>query len=263
MRIVAIVAARMSSSRLPGKVLDILAGKPALQHIHERLLECRLIDEIVIATSQEPSDDAISEFCQNRHLPCYRGSLDDVLDRYYQAAGKYKADVIVRITGDCPLIDPVIVDAVVAGFLGGEYDIYGLSGEFPDGLDCTAYSFGAIEKAWKEAELPSEREHVGPYIEKNPDLFKSGGLTLYSDLSFMRWTLDEKADLELLKIVFDQLYREGKVFYTHEILEFVKTNPQIAKINAGIVRNEGYLKSLLADEGYLKSLLAEQENSDE
>ena len=149
MRIVAIVAARMSSSRLPGKVLDILAGKPALQHIHERLLECRLIDEIVIATSQEPSDDAISEFCQNRHLPCYRGSLDDVLERYYQAAGKYKADVIVRITGDCPLIDPVIVDAVVAGFLGGEYDIYGLSGEFPDGLDCTAYSFGAIEKAWK------------------------------------------------------------------------------------------------------------------
>ena len=253
MRIVAIVQARMSSSRLPGKVLDILAGKPALHHIHERLLECRLVDEIVIATSQEPSDDAISEFCQNHHIPFFRGSLDDVLDRYYQAAGEYKADVIVRITGDCPLIDPVIVDAVVAGFLAGGYDFFGLSGEFPDGLDCTVFSFGAIEKAWKEAKLPSEREHVGPYIEKNPDIFKSGGLTLYSDLSFMRWTLDEKADLELLKIVFNQLYCEGKVFYTHEILEFMEANPQITKINAGIVRNEGYLKSLLA----------EQENSDE
>ena len=247
MRVVAIVQARMSSSRLPGKVLDILAGKPVLYHIHERISECRLIDEIVIATSQEPSDEAINKFCQNHHIPCFRGSLDDVLDRFYQAAVNYKADVIVRITGDCPLIDPVIVDAVVAGFLGGEYDSFGLGGEFPDGLDCTVFSFGAIETAWKEAGLPSEREHVGPYIEKNPNIFKNGALTLYSGLSFMRWTLDEQADLELLKIVFDQLYREGSVFYTHEILEFVKANPQIAKINAGIVRNEGYLKSLLAD----------------
>tara|TARA_B110000211_G_scaffold137896_1_gene157725 strand:+ start:320 stop:1084 length:765 start_codon:yes stop_codon:yes gene_type:complete len=248
MRVVAIVQARMSSSRLPGKVLDTLAGKPVLHHIHERLSGCRLIDEIVIATSQEASDDPISKFCQNRRISCFRGSLDDVLDRFYQAGVHYNADVIVRITGDCPLIDPVIVDAVVAGFLGGQYDFFGLGGEFPDGLDCTVFSLKAIEAAWREAKLPSEREHVGPYIENNPDIFKNGVLNLYSGLSIMRWTLDEPADLALLKIIFEQLYREGRVFYTHEILDFVKENPQLSEINAGIVRNEGYLKSLLADE---------------
>ncbi len=115
MRVIAIVQARMSSSRLPGKVLKLLAGKPVLQHIHDRLYECRSIDEIVFATSKEASDDPIEQFCRGLNVSCFRGSLDDVLDRYYKAAQQYHADIIVRITGDCPVIDPIIVDAVVSG----------------------------------------------------------------------------------------------------------------------------------------------------
>ena len=248
MKVVAIVQARMSSSRLPGKVLEKLSGKPVLHHVHERLSACSLIDEIVIATSKEASDDPIENFCLNQSVSCFRGSLDDVLDRYYRAALHYEADVIVRITADCPVIDPVIVDAVIAGFLGGEYDCFGLGGEFPDGLDCTVFSIGAIEKAWKKAMLPSEREHVGPYIEKNPDIFKNGVLIMYSQLSSMRWTLDEQKDLELLRIIFEELYCEGHVFHTHQILGYIKQNPKLLTINSGIERNEGYRKSLLNEE---------------
>ncbi len=248
MRKIAIVQARMSSSRLPGKVLESLAGKPVLYHIHERLSGCKLIDKIVIATSKDSSDDVIDDFCQNHHIECFRGSLNDVLDRFYQTAVKYKADIIIRITGDCPVIDPVIVDSVLAGFLGGSYDFYGLGGEFPDGLDCTVFSFESIQMAWRDAKLPSEREHVGPYIENNPKIFNGGALDLYSGLSSMRLTLDELADLELLKIVFDKLYYENKIFYTHEIFELINKNPQLLKINQGIVRNEGYSKSLLLEQ---------------
>jgi spore coat polysaccharide biosynthesis protein SpsF len=248
MRKIAIVQARMSSSRLPGKVLEPLAGKPALYHIHERLSGCKLIDKIVIATSKDSSDDVIDDFCQNHNISCLRGSLDDVLDRFYQTAVNYKADLIIRITGDCPVIDPVIVDSVIAGFLGGSYDFYGLGGEFPDGLDCTVFSFKSIQMAWRDAKLPSEREHVGPYIEKNPEIFKGGVLNLYDGLSSMRWTLDELADLELLKIIFEKLYSENKIFYTHEILELMNENPQLSKINQDIVRNEGYSKSLLLEQ---------------
>jgi len=247
MRTVAIVQARMSSSRLPGKVLKVLAGKPVLYHIYERLSECRLLDAIVFATSTEETDNPIALFCEEVGAPCFRGDLADVLDRYYQTALKNDADVIVRITGDCPVIDPVVVDAVVAGFLSGNYDFYGLGGEFPDGLDCTVFSFKAIQKAWKESILLSDREHVGPYIERNPEVFKSGVLELFVGLSSMRWTLDEPQDFELLSLIYTELYKQGTIFYTHQIVEFLKINPSLLKINSNIIRNEGYLKSLLAE----------------
>jgi len=246
-KVVAIIQARMSSSRLPGKVLMPLANKPVLAHIVERLSYCKMIDKIVVATTNEVSDDLVADYCDNNNIDCYRGSLEDVLDRYYQTAKIHHADPIVRITGDCPVIDPVVVDAVITGYLSGEYDCYGLGGEFPDGLDCTVFSFSAIEKAWKEAKLQSEREHVGPYIENNPHLFRNGALELFQGLSQQRWTLDELNDYELLSKIFNELYRLDSPFLTHEILQFIQNNPDLLAINSKIVRNEGYLKSLQED----------------
>lgn len=247
MKVVVIIQARMSSSRLQGKVLMPLVGKPVLGHIVERLSYCKMIDKIVVATSNEVDDDLVADYCSNNNLDCYRGSLEDVLDRYYQTAKLYQADPIVRITGDCPVIDPIVVDAVITGYLSGKYDSYGLGGEFPDGLDCTVFSFSAIEKAWREAKLKSEREHVGPYIENNPSLFRNGMLDLFQGLSKLRWTLDELKDYELLKKIFDNLYRSNSPFLTHEILQFIQKNPDLLAINSKIIRNEGYLKSLQED----------------
>jgi len=209
---------------------------------------CNLIEKIVVATSIDPSDDAIEAWCSKKNVACYRGSLNDVLDRYYQAAKHYHADVIVRITADCPVIDPTIVDEVVQGFLNGNYDTYSLSGEFPDGLDCQAFAFTAIEKAWREATLPSEREHVGPYIEKShPELFKRGGLFKFKELSHLRWTLDEPKDYQFLQIIYSRLYKEASPFLAQDILNLLKNEPELSYINSEIIRNEGYLNSLKTD----------------
>ena len=234
----------MNSSRLPGKVLMPLANKPALLHIKERLGYCKLVNKIVVATSSEKNDDPISKFCEFNNIHCYRGNLDDVLDRYYQSAKIYNADAILRITGDCPVIDPIIVDAVITGYLSGNYDYYGLGGEFPDGLDCTVFSFSAIQEAWNNSSLKSEREHVCPYIEKNPNLFKTGGLHLFNGLEKHRWTLDEPEDYKFLNEIFEELYVPDAPFYAHDILQFLETRPELLKINEGIIRNAGYNKSL-------------------
>ena len=247
MKVVAIVQARMSSSRLPGKVLMPLANKPVLEHIIERLSYCKNIHQIILATSSEKSDDAIYNFSIKNNVDCYRGCLDDVLDRYYQAAKIYSADAILRITGDCPAIDPVVVDAVLTGYLSGNYDYYGLGGEFPDGLDCTVFSFKALSKAWAEAKLPSEREHVGPYIENNPALFKNGALELFQNLGKQRWTLDDPSDYKLLTEIFDELYAPDKPFLTYDVLNLMYNNPNMCNINAHILRNEGYLQSVKND----------------
>lgn len=248
MNVVAIIQARMSSTRLPGKVLMPLAGKPVLEHVVARIEQCQTIQQIVVATSIDSSDDAIEAWCQQRGVVCYRGSLLDVLDRYYQAAKAAKADAIVRITADCPAIDPTIVDEVVRGYLAGGFEFHGLAGEFPDGLDCTVFAFSAIERAWKEAKLPSEREHVGPYIEKQPHLFKCGGLNKFTGLSHHRWTLDEPRDLAFLQAVFDRLYKaDAPPFLAKDVLELLELSPDLMGINGSIIRNEGYLKSLQSD----------------
>lgn len=249
MNIVAIIQARMTSTRLPNKVLKPLAGKPVLEHIVNRLKHCKTLSAIVVATSTHPSDDAIAAWCETAGVNCYRGSLNDVLDRYYQAATQYNADAVARITGDCPVIDPEIVDEVVSGYLGGEWDSFSLSGEFPDGLDCQVFRYEALAKAWREAKLPSEREHVGPYIEKtHPELFKLGSLIKFQNLAHHRWTLDEPRDYEFLQQVFQRLYVEGQPFITSNILALLQQEPHLAEINSNIVRNEGYLKSIRSEQ---------------
>ncbi len=234
----------MNSSRLPGKVLMNLAGKSVLSHVIARLSKSNLLDDVIVATSVENTDDPIEIFCTQNSVKCFRGSLDDVLDRFYKAAKKYDISSIVRITADCPLIDPIIVDKVIEGFHKENYDCYGLGGEFPDGLDCTVFSFTAIERAWKEAKLDSEREHVGPYIEKNPKIFKNGSLKIFSGMETYRWTLDELKDYNFLSEIFDELYISGQIFYSKDVLQLLKRRPELQKINSSIIRNEGYLKSL-------------------
>ena len=254
MNVVAIIQARMSSKRLPGKVLLPLAGVPALNHVVSRIQSCKTINKVVVATSADPSDDVIETYCKEENFDFYRGSLLDVLDRYYQCAKSENASAIVRITADCPVIDPVVVDAVVTGFLAGRYDYYSLTNEFPDGLDCEVISFSALEKAWKDAKLPSEREHVCPYIHtSHKSEFKTGGLELFTGLQHMRWTLDEPNDYELLKKIYDSLYKPGKIFLVNNILLEFQKNPEWININQTILRNAGYHKSLVQDEEFLKN----------
>jgi spore coat polysaccharide biosynthesis protein SpsF len=247
MNLVAIVQARMSSVRLPNKVLLPLAGKPTLWHVINRLQECKSLQKIIVATSTDAGDDLIENWCNDAYLECFRGSLDDVLDRYYRAAKAFEAQAVVRVTADCPVIDPDIVDELVRNFLSKTFDAYSLAGDFPDGLDCQIFSMSALEKAWRNAVLPSEREHVGPYIENNPSIFKVGQLHKFKGLGHHRWTLDEPEDYEFLKLVFMKLYEMNPQFRTKDILELMENEPELLKINSQIVRNQGYLKSLKAE----------------
>ena len=199
MNVVAFIQARMSSTRLPNKVLLPLAGKTVLEHIYDRLKYCKTLNEVIIVTSFNNLDQTIVKFCKKKNIKYFEGKLDDVLDRFYQAAIFYKADLIVRITGDCPVIDPNIVDEVVNNHLNNDYDFSSLYGNFPDGLDCQIFRFQALEKSWKKAKLSSDREHVGSYIERTcPNFFKIGKFEKFKNLSHHRWTLDEPKDYEFL-----------------------------------------------------------------
>jgi spore coat polysaccharide biosynthesis protein SpsF len=248
----AIVQARMGSTRLPGKILKPLAGRPALWHLVNRLGRARRLKDIIVATTTNQEDDVVVRFCDEEGIKYFRGSEHDVLDRYYQAAKLFAADPVIRITADCPVIDPVIVDEVIEGFLAGNYEVYGLGGEFPDGLDCECFSFCTIEDAWRCATLPSEREHVGVYPVKHPDKYRIGSYRKFAGLSHLRWTLDEIMDLHFLQAIYERLYKPGEIFLTRDILTLLEREPELMQINGGIIRNEGYLKSLHEDEEYLK-----------
>lgn len=247
MRTIAIVQARMGSRRLPGKALMHISGKPALWHVVNRLGQAKTLKGVIVATSIKETDDPIARFCREHSIPCFRGSEDDVLERYFRAAQVFGADPVARITADCPAIDPLIVDEVVKGYASGGYDVYGLYGEFPDGLDCTVFSFGALKKAHENAKLSSEREHVVPYMEKEGSGLKVGRMEKFKGLGHHRWTLDEERDLMFLREVFDRLYIPGNVFHADDILALLSKEPELLKINGGIQRNEGYIRSVTAE----------------
>ena len=243
----ALIQARMSSSRLPGKVLLPLAGRPVIQWVVDRCASSSMVDRVLVLTSTDDSDDILEKWCNEYGTPCFRGELTDVLARYYHAAKHFTSETFFRITADCPLIDPDVLTAVGIGFQAGEYDYYALRGGFPDGLDCVAIRFDTLEKAYFEASLPSEREHVGPYIEKHPDLFKLGGLQLFNGLASQRWTLDEPEDYEFLKFLIQKTQEHGEDLTTLGFLRTLSRNQQLSKINGHIVRNEGYTMSLATD----------------
>lgn len=259
----AVVQARMGSTRLPGKVLAPIVGKPALELMVERLRYIAWVETVVIATTDLPEDAPIAELASRLGCAVYRGNAEDVLDRYYQVARLFDVDAVVRFTADCPLIDPGISAAVIEGFAAGDFDYVSLAGDFPDGLDTEVIGRAALEIAWQEAKLPSEREHVTPFIWKNPDRFRVGkwefpgskrepgrfGREKRSalDPSKLRWTLDHPQDLELIRAIYERLYAPGPPFGWREIVALMEKEPQLCRLNAGIARNEGYLRSLAAE----------------
>ncbi len=269
---VAIIQGRMGSSRLPGKVLLDIAGKPMLQHVIERTRRARRIDALVVATSSEPSDDPIAEFCSGLKVACARGSLHDVLDRFYQAASSQHAGRVVRITADCPMIDPALIDQTI-GLLDEEQDAgrvdfganrlpppFGRS--FPIGLDVEVCTFEALQRAWQEAKETFQREHVMPYLYEGTQLvargtnadtsgaaalrpyqFVSSGLSARGfgiaqlqhspDYGTLRWTVDTPPDLEFARQVFARL--GGKPEFTWvDVLAVLEKEPDLARINAEV-----------------------------
>jgi spore coat polysaccharide biosynthesis protein SpsF len=234
--IVAIVQARMTSERLPGKVLMNILGKPVLWHVVTRLNGSKLIEKVVVATTTNETDIPIIRFCDEIGIGAYAGSEENVLDRYYKAASHFSATVIVRITADCPLIDPKIVDRVIQHYLENknEFDYASTNHPttFPDGLDTEVFSFEALEKAWKNAKKQYEREHVTPYIWDQPEKFRIGNVENDEDLSATeRWTLDYEEDLEFIRAIYTNLYKEGKIFGMEDVLKLLKKKPELRDIN--------------------------------
>ena len=250
MKVIALVQARLGSIRLPEKVLRQIADKPLIELLLTRLSRSTEIDEIVVATSEEPLNNKLQLFVESLGFQCYRGSEKDVLKRFYESAKHFNADVVVRITGDCPLIDPDIVDELVQILISKNYDYASLVGDFPDGLDCSVMTFKALEEAHLKAKLHSEREHVCPYIEKTFDDFKIFKYYKFDKLGHHRWTLDEEEDYELIKIIYQKLYRNNNIFKHDEIFALLAKEPSISELNSHIIRNEGYLKSLAHDEDH-------------
>lgn len=250
MKIVAIIQARLGSSRLPRKVLMTIADKSMLEHVVNRVKKSKLTDEVLVATTTNVNDLAIIELCDLLGIKTFRGSEEDVLDRYYQAAKYSKADQVIRVTADCPIIDPKRIDEVVEYQLKtqADYTANTVIETFPDGQDCEIFTFSALKQSWLEAELSSEREHVTQYIKKHPEIFKIANVSYHQNLSAHRWTVDDREDLEFIRLIHAELYGANKFFTMEEVLEVLKRKPHLQKINAHIKRNEGLTKSLLKDE---------------
>jgi glutamate-1-semialdehyde 2,1-aminomutase/spore coat polysaccharide biosynthesis protein SpsF len=247
-RIVGIVQARIESTRLPGKVMALIEGRPMIQRVVDRLRQAAAVDLVVVATSDRPGDDALAEYCAEHGIECFRGSAEDVLDRFYRAAARYDAGVVARVTGDCPLLDPHVVDEVVAAFDRKDYQYVTntLRGTYPDGLDVEVFSFDALAEAWRDARLPAEREHVTPYL-RTSGRFRVHNVENAVDLSArdLRWTVDHPVDLDFVRAVYARLWADDRPpFGMADVLELLDKEPALVAVNRGIVRNEGYYMTL-------------------
>jgi spore coat polysaccharide biosynthesis protein SpsF len=225
--ILGILQARMSSRRLPGKVLLPLAGRPMLVRQIERVLRSRLLTRLLVATSREPKDEAIVSLAATLGVDCFAGALEDVLDRFYCAAAPHKPSHVVRLTGDCPLVDWQLIDGVIRLGLEGGYDYASnvLRRTWPDGLDVEIMTFAALELAWQEAIEPRLREHVTPFFYEQPHRFRLGGLEQKADLSALRWTVDEPADYQFVARIYAALYPAKPDFTTSDVLGYLQANP--------------------------------------
>lgn len=253
-RVAAIIQGRMASSRLPGKILADLGGQPMLQRVFVRASRSAAVEETLFATTTDASDDAVVEYCEFSGIPCTRGSPFDVLDRYYQAARRLKAAVVVRITADCPVIDPALIDEVVQVLAGGGYDFAcnrlppPWQRTYPIGLDVEACTFEVLERAWKEAHEPQHREHVMPFLYEGVELlevdrrlqrgvsgrgFQVALLHHTTDFGGYRWTVDTPQDLEFMRRVYEHF--SGRDDFTwREVLDLVHDRPRLMQINAGV-----------------------------
>ncbi len=238
MKVEIYVQARMGSTRLPGKVLMPVLGKPLLSYLVERLRRVTEADAIAILTSTQKEDDLIVNVCKELNVLCYRGPEDDVLERYYQVAKKRRPDTVVRITADCPLIDPEIVDEVISTFRKEwpqwDYISNAFEPTFPRGMDTEVFSFAALEMAALNAKSPHEHEHVTPYIYGHRDLFRMRNVPCKTNLSNYRLTVDTPEDFKLIKLIFEHLYPVLPNFHLRDIIDLLKVHPDWEKINAHI-----------------------------
>ncbi|MFJ7663187.1 cytidylyltransferase domain-containing protein [Lysinibacillus sp. NPDC097162] len=236
MRIVAIIQARMGSTRLPGKILKKVNGRPLLSYQLERLQQSNYINDLVIATTINEKDDLIVEFCKKKNILWFRGSEEDVLARYYETAKTFRADTIVRITSDCPIIDVQVVDKAIQYFVDNNFEYVSNTVErtYPRGLDTEVFTFAVLEKAYKEAVMKRDREHVTAYFYTNPDVFKIGSVRNEVNYSKYRWTVDTEEDFQLIKNIIEKLYNENPQFTLYDTVKLMKANPDWIYINAHI-----------------------------
>ena len=249
MKYLALIQARCDSSRLPNKVLLPIEGKTVIERVIERVRKSKLVDEIMVITSIENSNLPIIEICAKNNIRVFTGSENDVLDRYYQAAKLLNLEYVIRITGDCPLFYGGLLDEDIMQ-IEPDTDYMGMMSEtFADGLDLEIIKFSALKKAWQEAKLQSQREHVTQYIIHNPEIFKLQDFK-YDGINFgeKRWTLDEPEDYVFVTTIYRKLFDERKTEFSYiDVLGLLKREPELEEINNKFIRNEGLLKSLMED----------------
>jgi spore coat polysaccharide biosynthesis protein SpsF len=250
--IVTVIQARMSSSRLPGKVMLPIFGEPLLIWMIERVLKSKLAGTVVVATSTNQEDNVIENLCKQYGTFCFRGHLTDLLDRHYEAGLMYNADVVLKIPSDCPLIDPEIIDQTITEFFESKAD-YASNlhpGTWPDGNDVEIMKMSALQRAWLEADSLEEREHTTPYIYNNPHLFKCVNTVWKSGLSLAdtyRFTIDYKEDYELIKCVYEHLYPINSSFSVQDIIDFLDNNPSIKELNKKYIGEYWWNKNKMAE----------------
>jgi spore coat polysaccharide biosynthesis protein SpsF len=236
LRINAIIQARMGSTRLPGKVLMDLGGQSVLSRVVRRLERARLPRQIVVATSIASGDDAVAAECVRLQVPCFRGSEDDVLDRYYQAVQAWPSDAVVRITADCPLIDSKVVDQTIEEFLQTGSDYSSTSEQtYPLGISAELFSNRALEQAWHEARKGYEREHVTPFFYEHPELFRISSISAPGDYSHCRLTLDTADDLQLIRAVYASFDNQDTMSW-QEVVGLLERSPELAALNSHVMQ---------------------------
>ncbi|KGE18058.1 cytidylyltransferase domain-containing protein [Paenibacillus wynnii] len=248
MRIVAIIQARMESTRLPGKIMKEVVSKPLLEYQIERVRQAKTIDQIVIATTTKDAEQPIIDLCKRMSVDYYRGSEEDVLSRYYQAACYYGAEIVVRLTSDCPLLDPAVIDEVITVFLSNSerYDYVSNTIErtYPRGYDVEVFSMKVLEQAYKEASYAAEREHVTSYLYQHPEVFRLGQVKQTTDLSSYRLTVDTEADFELIARLITALYkRRIERFTLDDVVSILQENPEWVLLNAHIEQKKVHRRS--------------------
>lgn len=246
MNVVAIIQARMASSRLPGKGLKEIVGRPMLWHIINRVEKSKYINKIIVATTKDKKDDQIEEFAIKYNIGIYRGSENDIVDRFYNAAKNYNVDIIVRIWGDCPLIDPAIIDKTMKEFLSNQADYANnfYPPTFPFGMNVEVYTFKTLEKIWKDTNDRFYREYPFEYIYENQISLKTIFVKNDIDLSHIHWTVDYIEDFIVVTKIYKKLYKKNKVFHMADILNVIKKNSELRSINEGLKRNIEYYKEL-------------------
>ena len=249
MRVVAIIQARMGSTRRPGKVLEKIHDQTLLEYLLVRLLAVKEFDDIIIATTRNKADDILHQWASDNDIKCFRGSENNVLSRFYHCAFENNAQIIVRITADDPLKDPVVISHAINLLLDQpelEYVSNTIKPTYPEGIDVEVFTFKALKRAFKLAEKKSDLEHVTPYIWKNPQEFRIHNFESSIDTSHIRLTVDYEEDIEVVRRVIDRFIDYPLVPYQH-IVNFLRDHPEITKINGNITRNEGYKKSIIRE----------------